>query len=192
MVLMKSAFNEVITQFILKSHCLEKEHVANLGYVWNYNETLIFPPTGGRPSALHSSAQALVASTAEHEDHQDNCQLLQCGLQSGDRDLSNPQCVVFFFDYLFIIRWFSCCLTLGSLFLCHLTFNRKYLFGPFWCPLLRHQEVRGAVPAQASRWSLEEEKKKRKGTRTRRPLGHRFTEYGTRKCRYCAAFWVQF
>lgn len=92
--------------------------------------------------------------------------------------------------------WFHFGVTLCSLFrwsvinetsFFTLTFNGNPRLVPLWCLLLvRHQEARGAVPAQASRWSLQQEKEERKGTRTRRPMGHRFTEYGTRKCRYCA------
>lgn len=95
MVLKNSAFNEAITQFILGKCWLEKGHVANAGFLRIYNETLISFPAGRRPSALHSSAQALVAATPQHEDHQDHRQLLQRGLQGGDGHLSNTEWVFF-------------------------------------------------------------------------------------------------
>ena len=45
----------------------------------------------GRGPVLHAAAQASAPAAAQHEDCQDDGQLLQCGVQGGGRDLPRTQ-----------------------------------------------------------------------------------------------------
>lgn len=48
----------------------------------------------------------------------------------------------------------------------------------------RHQEIRGTVPAEATRWSIQEEEEERQELTTWWHLGYRFTQWWTRRCRW--------